>query len=218
MIKNIVSSYNSSLFKKLFNQGFALICLITLLPLYIFIAILAKLFENGPVLFIQDRIGKNGKVFKMIKFRTMRVGAEEERGDKSLERQNMSDGPVFKIKNDPRLTTFGKYLSKSGLDELPQIINVIKGEMSFVGPRPLPVYEANKLTKHQKLRELVLPGITSSWVINGAHRLKFKEWMDLDKDYVENADFLTDASILVKTALLISIISLKKLSKVLKPR
>ena len=102
---------------------------------------------------------------------------------KDLLRLNEMDGPVFKIRNDPRLTKFGKLLYQTGLDELPQLINVIKGEMSLVGPRPLPVYEARLLTKEQNLRLLVKPGITSLWIVNGYHKHTFNNWMKMDKDY-----------------------------------
>ena len=118
-------------------------------------------------------------------------------------RLNQADGPVFKIYDDPRFTKIGKILSKLGLDELPQLINVLKGEMSLVGPRPLPVDEAKKLTKEQKIREMVRPGITSTWVIEGSHRLSFKKWMQLDKEYVENATFLKDLKIIIKTVFML---------------
>ena len=117
---------------------------------------------------------------------------------------NEADGPVFKIHNDPRFTGFGKILSKTGLDELPQLVNVLKGEMSMVGPRPLPVNEAKKLTKQQRIREMVKPGITSSWVTGGSHRMSFKKWMELDADYVKNATLLTDISIIGKTFLMVA--------------
>jgi lipopolysaccharide/colanic/teichoic acid biosynthesis glycosyltransferase len=120
-----------------------------------------------------------------------------------LKNLNEADGPVFKIRNDPRFTRFGKILSRTGLDELPQMINVMKGEMSIVGPRPLPTDEANQLTAIQKVRELVKPGITSSWVIAGSHKLSFKEWMDLDRIYVEKASLTGDFSIILKTIFLV---------------
>jgi lipopolysaccharide/colanic/teichoic acid biosynthesis glycosyltransferase len=126
-----------------------------------------------------------------------------------LKKQNQADGPVFKIRDDPRFTKFGKLLSRTGLDELPQIINVLKGEMSMVGPRPLPVKEALKLTKEEKNRELVRPGITSSWVTEGSHKLTFKKWMNLDKKYVEKATFASDLSIIKDTVMLIGNFILK---------
>jgi lipopolysaccharide/colanic/teichoic acid biosynthesis glycosyltransferase len=122
---------------------------------------------------------------------------------------NEADGPVFKIRNDPRFTKFGEILSRTGLDELPQFINILKGEMSIVGPRPLPVNEAGKLTKKQKIRELVKPGITSSWVIEGSHKLSFKDWMRLDREYVKNASFAVDVSIIWNTVTLVARFLLK---------
>ena len=131
----------------------------------------------------------------------MKVGSEKLQNKyRSI---NEADGPVFKIYNDPRLTPIGKILSQTGLDEIPQLINVLKGDMSIVGPRPLPVEEAKKLTKTQKIRQLVNPGITSSWVVEGSHSLSFKKWMELDKDYVENANLTTDITISVKTFLIV---------------
>jgi lipopolysaccharide/colanic/teichoic acid biosynthesis glycosyltransferase len=126
-----------------------------------------------------------------------------------LKKQNQADGLVFKIRDDPRFTKFGKLLSRTGLDELPQMINVLKGEMSMVGPRPLPVKEAFRLTREQKIRELVKPGITSSWVIGGSHKLSFKKWMSLDRKYVENATFVSDLSIIKDTVILIGNFILK---------
>jgi len=136
----------------------------------------------------------------MYKFKTMVKGADKMQS--KYKNLNEADGPVFKIRNDPRYTKFGKFLSRTGLDELPQIINVLKGEMSLVGPRPLPVYEAEKLTEEQNIRLQVLPGITSSWIANGHHKHKFADWMQLDKVYVQNASLITDINILYKTVLI----------------
>lgn len=112
---------------------------------------------------------------------------------------NESDGPAFKIKEDPRFTRFGRYLSRTGLDELPQFINVLKGEMSIVGPRPLPVKEAKKIPRRFRIREKIKPGCTSSWVVEGSHRLKFTKWMSLDRYYVLHGTFITDLTIIFKT-------------------
>jgi lipopolysaccharide/colanic/teichoic acid biosynthesis glycosyltransferase len=117
-------------------------------------------------------------------------------------KMNEADGPVFKIRDDPRFTKFGKLLSRTGFDELPQMINVLRGEMSIVGPRPLPINEVHKLTAKQRIRELVKPGVTSSWVIAGSHELSFKEWMDLDRKYVEKASLTGDLLIILKTIIL----------------
>ena len=150
--------------------------------------------------FIQERVGQNGKIFRMYKFRTMYPGAEHDQ-KKYLE-LNEADGPVFKIKNDPRFTKIGKWLARTGLDELPQIINVFKGEMSLVGPRPLPVGEEKKISKKWRLRRRsVKPGIISSWVINGGHRRSFREWMEYDIKDISNRNLLYDTVIVVKTIL-----------------
>ena len=171
--------YHQFPLKRLFDIIISCIGLIIFSPLFVFIAILIPLTSRGSVFFIQKRIGKNGKVFKMIMFRTMKIGAEHLQ--KHYSHLNEASWPVFKIRNDPRFAGIGKFLSKTGLDETPQLINVIKGEMSLVGPRPLPIKEAKKLTKIQKVRELIKPGITSSWVVEGSHSMKFVKWMKLDK-------------------------------------
>ena len=116
---------------------------------------------------------------------------------------NEADGPVFKIRNDPRFTNVGKFLARTGLDELPQFINVLKGEMSLVSPRPLPVDEAKKIPKKYHKRFSILPGITSLWVVRGAHGLSFDEWMRLDIDYVKNGSLFVDLKVIVLTGILV---------------
>ena len=180
---------------------FAVLVLLISLSLMAVIALLVKLTSKGPVIFRQKRIGKNGKIFIMYKFRTMYVGAEEDR--KKYEKLNEADGPAFKIRNDPRFVGVGRFLARTGLDELPQIFNILKGEMNFVGPRPLPVYEYEKLKLWQKKRQSVLPGITSSWVINGKHKISFDKWMKSDLEYVKNKSFIGDLRIVWKTIVLI---------------
>ena len=202
-----ISNYHSSPTKRTLDITFSTICLIITSPLVLLISLLIKLTSDGDVFFLQKRTGKNGKVFIIIKFRTMIPNAE--RIKPRLKKQNQADGLVFKIRDDPRFTKFGKLLSRTGLDELPQMINVLKGEMSMVGPRPLPVKEAFRLTREQKIRELVKPGITSSWVIGGSHKLSFKKWMSLDRKYVENATFVSDLSIIKDTVILIGNFILK---------
>lgn len=192
--------YHNSLLKRLFDICLSSLCLIIFSPLLIVIAILIKFTSKGPVFFKQDRVGKKGKVFKIITFRTMKVGAEHLQG--RYFHLNEADGPVFKIRNDPRFVGIGRFLARTGLDETPQLINVIRGEMSLVGPRPLPIKEAKKLTQAQKVRELIKPGITSSWVVEGSHSMKFKKWMQLDKEYVLKAYFLKDLAILFKTIII----------------
>lgn len=179
------------------------------LPIFFLTAIAIWLESEGSILFEQRRGGKGGKVFTMFKFRTMRSGSQQLLS--KLRKHNEVDGPVFKIYNDPRFTKVGRVLARTGLDELPQLINVLKGEMSLVGPRPLPLYETKLLSKKQKIRELITPGITSSWIVEGAHALKFTTWMSLDRKYVYEASLLEDLSILTRTAGLILRQALKQI-------
>lgn len=193
--------YHNSIQKRVFDLGLALFAVIFFAPLSLIISVIIKLTSSGPILFTQKRVGKSGKVFRFIKFRTMNESAE--RQQKRLRHLNEADGPVFKIRDDPRFTRIGKLLARTGLDELPQLINVLKGEMSLVGPRPLPVNEARKLSQSQKIRELIKPGITSTWVIRGTHNLSFREWMRLDKQYALKASLRGDIEILFKTLLIV---------------
>jgi lipopolysaccharide/colanic/teichoic acid biosynthesis glycosyltransferase len=172
---------------------------------------LIKLEDGGPLFFKQERIGKGKKTFIMYKIRTMMVGAEELK--KKYLHLNETDGPVFKIKNDPRYTKIGKILTRTGLDELPQFVNVVRGEMALVGPRPLPGDEAVKVPKKYQKRFSVLPGITSLWVIRGSHELSFDEWMRLDLKYVKNRSFWQDVEISLLTTTLILKSALKQFIK-----
>jgi lipopolysaccharide/colanic/teichoic acid biosynthesis glycosyltransferase len=183
-----------------FTFLWTLFVVVLFLPLFITIYVAMFLFAGRPVLFQQKRLGKSKKPFMVFKFRTMIVGAEKVQ--EKYKNLNEADGPVFKIHNDPRFTKFGKFLSRSGLDELPQLLNVLRGEMSLVGPRPLPVNEAKKVPKKYRKRFSVLPGITSPWVVLGSHKMSFREWMELDLDYVNNNSFLLDFHILISTTFL----------------
>ncbi len=189
--------YHCSWQKRLFDRGISILGLIILSPLFIILAIIIKLSSKGPVFFIQKRVGEKDKIFKIIKFRVMEEGAERQQW--RYLHLNEADGPVFKIRDDPRFTRVGKFIARAGLDEVAQLINVAKGEMSLVGPRPLPVSEAKKLTPFQNARHLIKPGVTSSWVVKGPHSMKFKKWMQLDRQYVLRASFAGDVAILVKT-------------------
>ncbi len=193
------SYYHDSLTKRLLDLTVSLALLIFFLPFLLVIAVLLMLTQGPPLFFIQNRTGKDGKVFKMIKFRSMIPNADKMKN--KLASLNESDGPVFKIKNDPRFTFVGKWLSGSGLDELPQIFNVLKGDMSIVGPRPLPVYEEKRLKRTHRQRNLIRPGITSGWVVNGSHSLSFSKWMRLDIEYIKNGNFSTDIFIIIKTTI-----------------
>jgi lipopolysaccharide/colanic/teichoic acid biosynthesis glycosyltransferase len=179
----------------------ALIILIITLPFLGLLWLLIKIEDGGPLFFKQERIGKGKKPFIMYKIRTMVVGAEKLK--KKYLHLNETDGPVFKIRNDPRYTKIGKILTRTGLDELPQFVNVVRGEMALVGPRPLPGDEVVKVPKKYQKRFSVLPGITSLWVVKGSHELSFDEWMRLDLRYVKNKSFWQDIGIFLLTSALI---------------
>ena len=182
---------------RIFERLTAFILFILLLPLFTILFLLVTFDSKGIFLFNQLRSGKNKRPFLIHKIRTMYVGAHFNQ-HKYL-RFNEADGPVFKIRNDPRFTNIGKFLANTGLDELPQLLNVLKGDMSFVGPRPLPINETNKIPSKFNTRFSVLPGITSSWVINGSHSISFVQWMKLDLEYVEKNDLLADLGIAFHT-------------------
>lgn len=191
------------------NFLLALLLLITTIPLWLFLYILVKITSKGPFIFKQKRLGKDRKMFTMYKIRTMVEGAE--RLKKKYAYLNEIDGPTFKIKNDPRFTKIGRLISHTGIDELPQLINVLKGEMSLVGPRPLPVNEALKVPKKYEGRFSVLPGMTSLWVVKGAHRLGFDTWMQLDVEYLKKKSLLQDLLILSQTSFFIIKLVMKKM-------
>ena len=175
----------------------AFIFLLFFLPLLGILYSIVRLESKGSFLFLQLRAGKDGKPFWIYKIRTMIQNAESFKFQVS--RLNEADGPVFKIKNDPRYTRVGKFLSRVAIDELPQLMNIIEGQMAFVGPRPLPLLEAQKVPKKYGARFRVLPGMTSPWVIAGAHALSFKKWMEMDCQYAKNKNILGDIMILFKT-------------------
>jgi len=157
---------------------------------------------NGlPVLFRQQRVGKNGKPFILYKFRTMSINAEKKQY--MYNRLNEANGPVFKIHNDPRFTRVGKFLAHTGLDELPQLINVLRGEMALIGPRPLPVDEEKKLKIWQRARESVKPGIISPWILEGYHTQTFDAWMKSDLAYIKKKTFAYDLRLAVQTIVLL---------------
>ena len=184
--------------KRVFDFIAALVLIVILSPLFLLAAFLIKLTSPGPIFFLQERLGFNKRLFKMIKFRTMIAGAEKHQQD--LKMLNEASGPVFKIKNDPRVTSVGKILRKTSLDELPQLINVLAGEMSLVGPRPLPVQDYQGFNKDwQRRRFSVKPGITCLWQIMGRSSLSFDEWMKLDMQYIDQWSFWLDIKILFLT-------------------
>jgi lipopolysaccharide/colanic/teichoic acid biosynthesis glycosyltransferase len=172
---------------------FILFLILITLPIQIVISILIVISSGLPILFKQIRIGKNNTPFVLYKFRTMVIGAQNMQ--KRLQKQNEADGPVFKIHNDPRFTPFGRFLSHTGLDELPQLWNVLKGDMALIGPRPLPIDEARKLTRWQRKRHRIKPGIISPWVLDGYHSKPFSAWMKSDIEYTNKKSFMYDIAL-----------------------
>jgi len=188
------------LFKDLADRVVAALLLVLTLPLWLAAVIGIRLASpGGPVFFRQERAGHYGRPFMMWKFRTMHPDAEARRAE--LEFQNEMRGPAFKIANDPRVFAFGRWLRKFSIDELPQLLNVLRGEMSLVGPRPLPVYEIGKIEKHAQRRRLsVKPGLTCLWQITGRNGIRnFEDWVALDLQYIDNWSLWLDAKILLKT-------------------
>jgi len=184
--------------KRAFDVVAAFLLLVLLSPVLLLTALLVRLTSRGPAVFRQERSGMNGRPFTLYKFRTMAEGAEKDRA--TLESKNEMDGPVFKIRKDPRITPLGKVLRKTSIDELPQLWNVVKGDMSLVGPRPLPTYEVEKFEPWQRRRMTMRPGITCLWQVMGRNRVtSFAEWMKLDLEYVDRWSFTLDLKILLKT-------------------
>jgi exopolysaccharide biosynthesis polyprenyl glycosylphosphotransferase len=183
--------------KRMFDLVVASLVVVVGLPLWLLIAAAIKLDSPGPVFYRDRRIGLGERQFEMIKFRTMLVGAD--RLQTKLETRNEATGPLFKIRDDPRLTRVGAVLRRLSLDEVPQALNVLRGEMSLVGPRPLPVRDFHKLEPWHRKRYLVLPGITGLWQISGRSELTFDDLVRLDFYYLENWSIWLDITILLKT-------------------
>lgn len=176
----------------------ASICgMIILFPILVMVAIVIKIESKGPIIFSQDRVGLNGSKFKMYKFRSMIVDAERYK-EKLLE-QNEMNGPMFKIKNDPRVTKVGKFIRRTSIDELPQLLNILKGDMSLVGPRPSLPKEVEKFSPWMLERLNVKPGLTCYWQISGRNDIQFEDWMKLDIKYVKERGILLDLRLVIKT-------------------
>jgi len=186
------------LFKRIFDIVVASLLLIILAPLFLIVSIFVKATSEGPAFFVQTRVGLNKRIFHLYKFRTMVKDAEAR--IKDLHHLNEVSGPVFKISNDPRITSIGQFLRKTSIDELPQLFNVLKGDMSLVGPRPLPVrdYEGFGQDWHRR-RFSVRPGITCLWQIRGRNNIPFEQWMKMDMEYIDTWSFWKDIKILWQT-------------------
>ncbi|MBK8597520.1 MAG: sugar transferase [Holophagales bacterium] len=193
-----MSSSDFLVVKRLMDIVVSLAALVFLFPLFVLLAVLIRIDSRGGVLFFQERVGQGMKRFRIVKFRTMVPEAEARVGE--LESCNEVAGAAFKMKNDPRVTRLGRALRKLSLDELPQFWNVLKGDMSLVGPRPLPVRDFLKFEKRtQKRRFSVKPGLTCIWQVNGRHEIGFDDWMDLDLEYIDNWSLGLDLEIILKT-------------------
>lgn len=190
---------NLSLFiKYLSDLYFSFFMLLALMPVFIFIAILIKIDSKGPVFFLQERVGLRGRRFMIYKFRTMIVDAEKVL--EKLKAQNEADGPAFKMKNDPRITRIGRILRKTGLDELPQLYNVFKGQMSLIGPRPPLPKEVEQYERWQLRRLSVKPGISCTWqIVPNRNDVKFDSWMKMDLQYIDNWSFKKDVKLFFET-------------------
>lgn len=175
----------------------ALLGIIVLSPVILIAAIAVKLDSKGSVLFAQKRVGKNGKLFKMYKIRSMCINAECK--IEKLKDENEMSGPMFKMKCDPRITKVGQFIRKTSLDELPQLFNVIKGEMSLVGPRPNLPSEVSKFTEYQKRKLAAKPGLTCYWQTMGRSNIDFEDWMKLDIKYIEERNTWIDIKLIFKT-------------------
>jgi exopolysaccharide biosynthesis polyprenyl glycosylphosphotransferase len=189
------------LVKDLFDRTFAAVALISLSPLLVLLAVIIRLHDRGPAFFTQVRVGKDGRVFKIYKFRTMVVDAEQRRTE--LLDSNDTDGVLFKLRKDPRVTAVGARLRRYSIDELPQLFNVLLGQMSLVGPRPALPDEAARYAEHVRRRLVVRPGLTGLWQVNGRSDLSWEESVRLDLRYVENWSFALDLQIVWKTIMVI---------------
>lgn len=183
--------------KRIFDVCISLIALVITLPITLVTSIFIYLEDRGPILYTQDRIGKNGRTFKIYKFRSMCVDADSKKND--LITMNEVKGAMFKISSDPRVTKVGFFIRRHSIDELPQLFNVLRGDMSLVGPRPPLPEEVEKYTDYDKKRLVVNPGCTGLWQISGRNSLDFNEMVDLDIKYIRNAGLFLDIEICFMT-------------------
>jgi len=198
VVLHMVHNDHGIVLKRMFDVLGAICGLVILAPLLVLIAIAVKLTSRGPIVFAQMRYGLNKRTFKMYKFRSMVADAELKQAE--LERLNEAAGPVFKIKGDPRITTVGGFLRKTSIDELPQLLNVLRGDMSLVGPRPLPMRDVNRFSEGSLMRRFsVRPGMTGLWQVSGRSNVTFANWIKLDLEYIDQWDIILDMKILART-------------------
>lgn len=209
----IISSHTMVLLFRIVYILCVLLLLFVAMPIMVIIALVIGMSSGLPAFYRQRRIGKNGKQFTMYKFRTMVKGAEAMQ--KKYARKNEADGPVFKISDDPRFTRLGKFLSHTGLDELPQLFNVIRGEMALFGPRPLPVSEAKHLKPWMQRRHDIKPGIISPWIFEGYHSRPFDEWMRSDIAYAKKKSLWYDLGLSGKAAGFVGKLLVREITSIL---
>ncbi|WP_055666466.1 sugar transferase [Desnuesiella massiliensis] len=185
------------LIKRLIDIVGSFVGLVLISPLLLVLCVAIKLDSKGPIIFAQKRIGKNGVPFYMYKFRSMIVDAEERLG--ALKEKNEMSGPMFKIKDDPRITKVGRFIRKTSMDELPQLLNILKGEMTFVGPRPNLPKEVEKFDDWMKIKLIAKPGLTCYWQVMGRNDVDFEDWMKLDLKYVQDRNTWLDIKLIFKT-------------------
>ncbi|MCK4546890.1 MAG: sugar transferase [Candidatus Eisenbacteria sp.] len=183
--------------KRVIDVTFAFIALVILMPVLLVVAVGVKMDSTGPVVFRQKRVGRYGNPFIFYKFRSMEVGAEDARAE--ILHLNEAEAPLFKMRNDPRVTRLGRWIRKYAVDEIPQLVNVLKGDMSFVGPRPHLPEEARQYTPEQSRRLSVIPGITCLWQVSGPKRISFHEWIAADLEYVNRRCLSVDLAIVLRT-------------------
>jgi lipopolysaccharide/colanic/teichoic acid biosynthesis glycosyltransferase len=188
-------------FKRLLDVILATVGLVLSLPLWLVIGIAIKLDSDGPVVFVQERVGLRGRPFRFLKFRSMYLDAEERLQD--LLGQNEASGPVFKMRRDPRITRVGRFIRRTSLDELPQLINILRGEMSLVGPRPALAREVAAYRPADRVRLEAKPGLTCLWQVRGRSAVAFDTWMEYDREYVLRRSPLLDLEILLRTVLVV---------------
>jgi lipopolysaccharide/colanic/teichoic acid biosynthesis glycosyltransferase len=189
-------AYETTL-KRALDVVLAGLVLLATLPLWLLIIVAIKLDSAGPAFFVQERVGRRGRRFRFYKFRSMYLDAEERLAE--LRERNEVDGPVFKMRRDPRISRVGMILRRSSLDELPQLINVLKGEMSMVGPRPPLPSEVEHYRPEDIIRLSVKPGLTCLWQVRGRSTVGFEKWMEYDREYVRGVSLWLDLSILART-------------------
>ncbi|CAI2654666.1 putative sugar transferase EpsL [Apilactobacillus kunkeei] len=193
---NIYSNFYLTV-KRLFDIAASLFALLITLPLTLVVSLCIYLDDRGPIFYTQERIGKDGKPFRIYKFRSMCQNADAKK--KELTEQNEVNGAMFKMSNDPRVTRVGCFIRRHSIDELPQLINVLLGNMTVVGPRPPLPEEVDQYSQHDKERLKVKPGCTGLWQVSGRNSLDFDEMVELDIDYIEHASLLLDVKICFKT-------------------